>query len=93
MLTLLTLKMFFPGCNSLKEKRGRLQPILKRIHKEFNLSVSEIGLQDVWQSAWLGFAVVSNDAVHNQQVLQTVVKYIELNWPDEQVTETHIEAR
>ncbi len=93
MLTLLTLKMFFPGCSSLKEKRSRLQPILKRIHKEFNLSVSEIGLQDVWQSAWLGFAVVSTDAVHNQQVLQAVVKYIELNWPDEQVTETHIETR
>ncbi|MPM99205.1 hypothetical protein SDC9_146396 [bioreactor metagenome] len=93
MLTLLTLKMFLPGCGSLKEKRGRLQPILKRIHKEFNLSVSEIGLQDVWQSAWLGFAVVSNDAVHNQQVLQSVINFIELNWPDERVTETHIEAR
>lgn len=93
MLTLLTIKMYLPGCGSLKEKRSRLQPILKRIHKEFNISVSEIGLQDVWQSARLGFAVVSNDAVHNEQVLQTVVKFIEANWPDEQIAETHIEAR
>jgi len=93
MLTLLTIKMYFPGCGSLKEKRSRLQPILKRLHKEFNISVSEIGLQDVWQSAWLGFAVVSNDAVHNEQVLHAVINFIELNWPDEQITESHIEAR
>jgi uncharacterized protein YlxP (DUF503 family) len=93
MLTLLTIKMYLPGCGSLKEKRSRLQPILKRLHKEFNISVSEIGLQDVWQSAWLGFAIVSTDAVHNEQVLHAVVNFIESNWPDEQIAESHIEAR
>ncbi len=93
MLTLLTIKMYFPGCSSLKEKRSRMQPILKRVHKEFNLTVSEIGLQDVWQSAWLGFAVISNDAVHNEQVLQSVIEFIQTHWPDEEVTESHIESR
>lgn len=93
MLSLLTLKMYFPGCQSLKEKRSRLQPILKRVHKEFNLSVSEIGLQDVWQSAWLGFAILSNESVHNEQILQSVIRFIEAQWPDEQIVESHIESR
>ena len=93
MLTLLTIKLYFPGCESLKEKRSRLLPILKRLHKEFNISVSEIGLQDVWQSAWIGCAAVSNDKVHNEQVLQKVVEFINANWPDEQIQESHFENR
>jgi uncharacterized protein YlxP (DUF503 family) len=93
MLTLLTLKLYFPGCESLKEKRSRLQPILSRLHKEFNVSVSEIGLQDVWQNAWIGCASVSNDKVHNEQVLNQVVEFIGSHWPDEQVLESHIESR
>jgi len=70
MLTLLTIKLYLNGCASLKEKRSRLQPILIRVRKEFNVSASEIGLQDVWQSAWVGIACVSNDQTHNQQVLK-----------------------
>jgi uncharacterized protein YlxP (DUF503 family) len=93
MLTLLTLKLYFPGCESLKEKRSRMLPMIKRLHKEFNISVSEIGLQDVWQSAWIGCAAISNDKVHNEQVLNQVVDFITANWPNEQVLESHIEAR
>lgn len=93
MLTLLTIKLYLPGCSSLKEKRSRLQPILSRLRKEFNVTVSEIGLQDVWQSAWVGIACLSNEKVHNEQVLDNVVKYIEVNWPNEQILESHLENR
>ena len=93
MITLLTLKFYLPGCSSLKEKRSRLQPILTRVRKEFNVSVSEIGLQDVWQSAWIGIASLSNDRIHNEQVLDNVTKFIESNWPDEQILESHQESR
>jgi uncharacterized protein len=93
MLTLLTLKLYLPGCSSLKEKRSRLQPILVHLRKEFNVAVSEIGLQDVLQSDWIGIASLSNDAVHNEQVLNNVIKYIESNYPDEQILESHLENR
>ena len=93
MLTLLTIKLYLPGCSSLKEKRSRLQPILSRLRKEFNVTVSEIGLQDVWQSAWVGIACLSNEKVHNEQVLDNVIKYIEVNWPNEQILESHLENR
>lgn len=93
MLTLLTIKLYLPGCSSLKEKRSRLQPILSRLRKEFNVTVSEIGLQDVWQSAWVGIACLSNEKVHNEQVLDNVIKYIEVNWPNEQILESRLENR
>ena len=93
MLTLLTLKLYLTGCYSLKEKRSRLQPLQTRLRKEFNVTVSEIGLQDVWQSAWIGVALVSNDSVHNEQVLNEVIKFVENNYPDEQILESHLESR
>ena len=92
-VSLLTLKLLLPGCGSLKQKRSLLCPILARRHKEFNLSAAEIGLQDVWQSAWLGCALLSTDADHNARVLNTVVDYVETHFPEVQVEEFHIEMR
>lgn len=92
-ISLLTLKLFLPGCGSLKQKRSLLSPILARLHKEFNVSVAEIGLQDVWQSAWLGCAILSTDADHNARVLNKVVIFVETHFPEVQVDEFHIEMR
>lgn len=92
-VTLLTLKLSLPGCGSLKQKRSLLAPILARLHKEFNLSAAEIGLQDVWQSAWLGCALLSTDADHNARVLNKVVDFVETHFPEVQVEEFHIENR
>jgi uncharacterized protein YlxP (DUF503 family) len=41
-LGLLTIHLHLPGCASLKEKRGRLKPLLTRLHREFNISAAEI---------------------------------------------------
>ncbi len=90
-VTLLTLKLTLPGCGSLKQKRSLLSPILARLHKEFNLSAAEIGLQDIWQSAWLGCALLSTDADHNARVLNKVVDFVESHFPEVQVEEFHIE--
>lgn len=93
MLTLLTLKLYLAGCSSLNEKRSRLQPVLKRVHKEFNVSISEIGLQDVLQSSWIGIALVSNENTYNEQLLNKISIFIESNWPGEQILESHLERR
>jgi len=92
-VSLLTLKLSLPGCGSLKQKRSLLSPILARLHKEFNLSAAEIGLQDVWQSAWLGCALLSTDPNHNARVLNKVVEFVETRFPEVQVEEFHIENR
>src|SRR3970040_243896 len=56
-----TIRLHLPGVRSLKEKRGRLRPLLARLPKECNLAAAETGLQDVWQSAEIGLVTVSND--------------------------------
>ncbi len=76
----LTLRLHLPGCRSLKEKRGRLKPLMHRLHREFNLSVAEIEALDAWQRAVIACAVVSNDAVHAQRVLQKAQQWVETAW-------------
>ena len=59
---ILQMHLFLPGCTSLKEKRGRIKPLLSRLHQEFNVTIAEIDLQDTWQEALIGCAIISNDS-------------------------------
>jgi uncharacterized protein YlxP (DUF503 family) len=88
---LLTLHLQLPGCASLKEKRGRLKPLIARLHREFNISVAEIDHQDVWQSTILACALVSNEAAYTRRALQQITHWVENNWPDVMLVEEEIE--
>jgi uncharacterized protein YlxP (DUF503 family) len=92
-LGLLTLHIHLPGCSSLKEKRRRLKPLLARLHREFNISVAEVDLQDTWQDAIIACALISNDNGHTQRSLQAVLNWIEEQWPDVQVAGEQLEVR
>jgi uncharacterized protein YlxP (DUF503 family) len=48
-------------CRSLKEKRSVVKSIINRIQNRFNVSVAEVGDNDIHQKAQIGFAVVGND--------------------------------
>ncbi len=91
MIGLLTLHLHLPGCASLKEKRGRLKPLLARLHREFNVSAAEMGLHDKWTEAVIACAMLGNDAAHLQSALETVCKWVEANWPDGDVLDTKLE--
>lgn len=68
-----------PGVNSLKEKRRRLKPLLARLQSRFNISVAEVGMNDIHRSARIGVALVSNDKVHVDQVISNIVRAIASN--------------
>ena len=91
MIGILTIHLHLPGCASLKEKRGRLKPLLNRIHREFNVSVAEMDRQDMWQEAVIACALVNSDAKQIQKSLQTVAKWVQSNWPDGDVIDEKIE--
>ena len=91
MVGILTLHLHLPGCTSLKEKRGRLKPLIARLHREFNVSVAEMGLQDKWQEAAICCGMVGNDAKHLRSALETVRKWAESHWTDGDVLDTKIE--
>lgn len=51
--------IFLPYATSLKDKRQIIQSIINRIRKRFNISIAEVGFQDVWQRSQLGFSAVA----------------------------------
>lgn len=66
-----------PDSASLKSKRFVLKSFKDRAHNRFNVSIAEVGSQDLWQRVELAAAVVSNDAAHAHQVLEKVARLAE----------------
>jgi hypothetical protein len=92
MVATLTIHLHIPGCASLKEKRARIKPLIARLHREFNISAAEIGLQDKWQETLIACAMVGNERGHLESALQTVAKWVEGNWTDGDVIEQRVEV-
>lgn len=91
MLATLTIHLHLPTCASLKEKRGRIKPLISRLHREFNISVAEMDLQDKWDETIITCAMVGNDHAFLQSALQNVAKWVEANWSDGDVWDSKIE--
>jgi uncharacterized protein YlxP (DUF503 family) len=91
MLGQLTIHLHLPACSSLKEKRGRIKPLLARLRREFNVSVAEMDLQDKWTETVIACAMINSDAVVLRQSLQTVEKWVDANWTDGDVVDEKIE--
>jgi uncharacterized protein len=69
---ILTVSISIPQANSLKDKRRVIKSIKDRVRNGFNVSVAEIGDQDIWRTALLGIAVISEDATYANGVLSRV---------------------
>lgn len=80
-----------PGCSSLKEKRGRLKPLLTQLHKKYNLSVAEVDDLDIWGRAVIGCSLVSNDANRTRSQLQKAANWVENEWRDLEMEDAQIE--
>jgi len=65
------------GSQSLKAKRGVVRSILGRVRNRFNVSAAEVGGQDTWQRALLGFSAAGADAGQVRQALDRAVAYVE----------------
>jgi uncharacterized protein len=63
--------------HSLKEKRMVLRRIKDRVRQKFNVAIAEVGDQDLWQSAQLGFAVVANQRPFVETMVQKVLAFME----------------
>jgi len=65
------------GVSSLKEKRHILKSIIGRVQSRFNVSIAEVGLNDVWQRGQIGFSCVTTTTKHANQIINNVIKFIE----------------
>ena len=71
------LALYLPESGSLKRKRQLLQSLIVRVRNKFNVSISELGDNDLWQRAEVGVAIVANDSRHANQVLSKVVEIVQ----------------
>ncbi len=71
------LDLRIPENHSLKEKRHVLRKLVDRVRARFNVSISEVGDNDLWQRAQMGFCTVGNDRRHINSSLDKVIYFIE----------------
>ena len=87
----LQIELSIPGAWSLKEKRHVLKGLLERTRRDFAVTAAEVDRHDVWNSAVVGVAFVSNDARHAQSHLQRVLNSLERS-RDVDVADAQIEV-
>ncbi|MCJ7806759.1 MAG: DUF503 domain-containing protein [Clostridia bacterium] len=71
------LELHIPGATSLKAKRRVIKSLIQRLRNRFNVSVTEIGNQDLWQRAELGLAVVCHNGAGADSIIETLITYVE----------------
>src|SRR5882762_6526695 len=74
----LRLTLVVPGARSLKEKRHAVRKITDRVRARYNVSIAEVGDNDVWQRALVGVTAVANDRSFVNEVLDKVVRDVEM---------------
>lgn len=76
-----TCKIYFRAnwVSSLKEKRMILKSIINKVRHRFNVSIAEIEMQDSHQNGVIGFACVTQETQHADQMIQNIINYIENN--------------
>src|SRR3954454_19347678 len=71
---ILRLTLYIHGAASLKDKRQVLRKVVDRLRARFNVSVAEVGDNDLWQRAMIGVTAVSNDHSFVNEVLDKCVR-------------------
>jgi uncharacterized protein YlxP (DUF503 family) len=73
---LLSVELFLPDAQSLKDKRMVVRSVKDRL-KKFNVSVAEVEHQQLWQRAGLGIVSISNGHELVDRALDAVLEEIE----------------
>ena len=76
---LCTVELSLPDGHSLKAKRQVLSSLKTRLRGRFNISVAEVGDQDLWQKAVLGIVCIANETGRVNRVLDQVLNAIRAN--------------
>lgn len=73
----LQIKCYAPYVHSLKEKRKILKSITSKLRNKFNVSVSEVGQQDIHQTIIIGIATIVESTAQCDSILDHILDFIE----------------
>ena len=65
-----------PHAHSLKDKRQVVKSLVESSRRRFGVSAAEVGRQESWQRAVIGFAVVASSAGRAESVLDDVDRFV-----------------
>jgi len=72
----LSVEFHLPECRSLKDRRAAVRPMIDGARHRFRVSAAEVGHQERWQRAELGFAVVAASARLATEVMDGVERFV-----------------
>ena len=75
---------------SLKQKRSVLKKIITRLQKTYNMAISELDYQDLWQRTQIGLVTIASDKVQSEKVMQQALAMID-SFPEIERTVTNLE--
>lgn len=87
----LILEIHFDGLDSLKSKRSLLKPLLFRLRKEFNISISEYGLQNNRNKTLFRIAFVNSDPNEIQSYIYRIIDFIKIHYPEYYIANEKLE--
>ena len=73
------IKFYAPWVYSLKEKRMVVKSIIAKTKNKFNVSIAEVGEQDIHQTIIIGFACVTSSVSQADSIIDNVLAFIENN--------------
>jgi uncharacterized protein len=88
---LLRVVLHLPDSGSLKSKRMIVSSLLRRLRQEMRVAAAEVGELDRWQLAELAVATVSGDGRHADEVLASVLSFIESHCDGARITDVSTE--
>ncbi len=72
----LRLTLHLPDPGSLKSKRHLLRSAIDRVKAKFNVSIAEVGANDLWQRSVVGVTAVGNDHAFVNEMLDKVADFV-----------------
>ena len=80
-----TLVIHLPFSRSLKDKRRTIKSLKDRLRARHNISLAEVGGQDVWQRAVLGIAAVADGRAPLEGLFEAILAEVESQIPGDVV--------
>jgi len=71
------IRLIIHDTRSLKEKRRVVKSVVEKVRNRFPVSIAEVGDHELWQSAVIGFCLISNEQVFVRSSIDKVINFIE----------------
>jgi len=77
MILYVEIDCFIFEAQSLKDKRAVMNKVTTRLKNSYNITISELDYQDLWQRSLLGIATISPDRKRAEQVIDACLAKVD----------------